>query len=168
MTRGSTCWKNAPSTPVPWFYYVIMFHLRLGTAWPARSHVNISLDPKCVGMRPVCQLCLSENKFLSYIISLPQSPLSSQSLPLAPISPDPLSMLPFRKKMQAFQDYQPRMVYHVSLRLGITPYIKAGQGNPAGGKGSQSRQKDQRQLLLPVRYPTRTPRYTNITYMQRA
>ena len=48
------------------------------------------------------------------------------------------------------------------------PPIKAGQGNPVGGKGSQKRTKSQRYPLLPLLgIPTRKPSNTTVTYIQR-
>jgi hypothetical protein len=34
------------------------------------------------------------------------------------------------------------MIYQVTVRLGTSPHIKAGQGNPVGGKGFQKPEKN--------------------------
>ena len=51
----------------------------------------------------------------------------------------------------------------------MNSHIKARQGNPVRGKGSQRKAKELGSALIPtVRNPTRTPSYTNIIYMQAA
>ena len=53
--------------------------------------------------------------------------------------------------------------------LGTNPNIKAGRGNPVGGKGSQKQATESETAPAPtVRSPTRRPSYTTVTYVQRA
>ena len=57
----------------------------------------------------------------------------------------------------------------IAIRLGTFTHIKAGWGNPVGGKGSQRQAKESETALGPsIRSPTKPPSYTNITYMQKA
>ena len=72
-------------------------------------------------------------------------------------------------KGRAFSSgYQPNIEYQVTVRLGTFLHIKAGQGNPVGGKGSQEQAEELETAPVPtVRSPTRTSSYTIIMYMQR-
>jgi hypothetical protein len=42
------------------------------------------------------------------------------------------------------------MAYQVTVKLGMTPYIKFGPGNPVGGKGFQEQAKESATLYLSV------------------
>ena len=71
------------------------------------------------------------------------------------------------QKRQASQGYQPNMTYQVAIRLSTSHHIKAGQGNPLGGKGSQNQESETARAST-VRRPTRRPSYITMTYTQRA
>jgi hypothetical protein len=54
------------------------------------------------------------------------------------------------------------------VRLGTTPHIMAGGGNPPRGKGFQKQAKESETSLPPtVRSPTRRLSYTAIKYVRR-
>ena len=76
-----------------------------------------------------------------YFTSRLQFPLN------APLLPTPLFLF---RKWQDSQGYQPNMSYQVAIRLGTSPHIKAGQGNPVGGKGSQEQAKESETPPLPL------------------
>lgn len=61
------------------------------------------------------------------------------------------------------------MSYQVTVRLSISPCVKAEQGNPVEGIGYQKEAKELGTALsLNVRSPTNRPTYTTVTFMQRA
>jgi hypothetical protein len=87
------------------------------------------------------------------LLSLPQVPPSHQSLLFPQFTPS----LPFRKG-QAFLGSQPNMAYKVAIRVGISPHIKAGRGNPVGGEGFQKQTKEfEISPAHTVRNPRRRP-----------
>jgi hypothetical protein len=59
----------------------------------------------------------------------------------------------FRGGLPAFLGYQPAMAYQVAVRLGTPSPIKARQGNPVKGKGSQNQATESETLFLLLGVP---------------
>lgn len=77
----------------------------------------------------------------------PPSFYPCSSLPISPLQL--LSTPPFHfSKGHTSNGYQANMAYKVAERLSTTSFIKTEKGNPVWRKGSQVRQKCQRQTLL--------------------
>lgn len=59
------------------------------------------------------------------------------------------------------------MTYQIIINLGISPHIKAAQGNPVGGKGSQKLAKIWKDPLFPLLVELQEPRTTQHTIYER-
>lgn len=85
--------------------------------------------------------------FIYFLIFLYSSPMqykpTADSPPSTPSS-SPTSPLPHihsPRKKKVSQEHQ-RSVTNNTIRSGKKPHIKAGQGNPDGGKGSEEHAKE--------------------------
>ena len=82
--------------------------------------------------------------FINQSVNFPQ-PHQSQSFLLSFSTNTPYihSLFLLFRKVQAFHVHQPVREYQPAAKLGTSSSIKAGEGNPAGGKSSRSRQQSQ-------------------------
>lgn len=107
--------------------------------------------------------------------SFPSSPLPlSPPFPLSPLSspfpPSPLSP-PFPPCIRSSISLQKRTALPgistkpgISIRLGTSAHVEAGQGNPTGRQGAQKQAKEPTTAAVStIRNPTKTPSYTTIT-----
>lgn len=97
--------------------------------------------------------------FLPPLLSVPPT------LPLCP-EPPPTPPLFLFRKAQAFHGSQPNMAYQFSVRLSISPSIKAWQDNPVWWARSQKTEKESTETVPAptVRHPTIRSSYTSVMY----
>lgn len=104
---------------------------------------------------------------LFYILTAVSLPLFPFHPPTSPLQPNPhASPLFLYRKGQASLGYRQSIAYTTEVGLSSSPSIKAVQGNPVWGTGSQTPVKVLSTDPAPtVRNPASGPRYTTVTHM---